>query len=218
MSVSLIEMLWEGIARQGREYNSAIHAGHHDEVCKRYSYYKLLDPKMFARIDRQTAFRFWVGNAIHDRRILPPDPVFPNDHSVEYKECFFTPDEYYKGILLEKKTVRGWSKLPPTLRKPSPPHVMRCEHYRMALVRSNIPVEVVGLLYIDYVDEKLYPFSTENHTLKLRSVEDTEQTFNLVHEDLKTSLAKKVPPPREISWLCDYCMAFTECFKEENRN
>lgn len=217
-SVSLLELIWEGVARRGIDYNAEIHGGHFDNVCKRYSYYKLKNPNVFGTVTREAALRFWIGNAIHDRRILPLDEKLPPNKFVEYKGVKFTPDEYYSGILLEKKTVRGWNKLPATPRKPSIPHASRCEHYNMALVRNNIPVNVVGLLYIDYFNEKFYLFSTEQKTLKLRSVEDTETTFDILYADLMASLAKDVPPAREISWLCDYCSAFAECFKEVGRN
>jgi len=208
-------LIWEGIART-QDY-SGIHAGHFDYPCLRYSYYKIVEPELFAHTNRKERLRLWIGEALHEKRLLPVQDIFPPNKSVEYGGCYFTPDEYYMGILLEKKSMTHFSRLPKSLQKPNSHHVLRCEHYRMALELNNIPVKNTALLYIDYLAPALFMFQTANDTLKLRSVEETKATFDIQNSELKTDVSNKTLPPRCISWLCDYDPAFTKCFTESGR-
>ena len=212
---TLEELIWEGIAKTN-EY-AGIHAGHFDYPCTRYSYFKITEPELFAHASRGEKLRFWIGEAIHDKRILPVDKNFPPDAKIEYAGCFFTPDEYYDGILLEKKTVEYFAKLPKNLRIPAKHHILRCEHYRMVLEMRGFEVKVIGLLYIDSLSHARFLFTTEDGTLKLRSTEETKKTFDILNEDLKSSVGNKILPPRHMSWLCSYCKAFTKCFTESGR-
>jgi len=219
--VSLEELIWEGIARQ-REY-VGVHAGHFDYKCKRYAFYKLRFPEAFNIANRKQKLRFWVGEALHDKRILPEDKNFPFDKMVQYRKCYFTPDEYYcgplsngLGVLLEKKSVRNWASLGRNF--PNPEHVKRCEHYRMAMVLNEYSCSIIALLYIDYIALRLFMFSTSDGSLSLRAVSETKQTFDLLMDDFELSMDKNILPPRHITWLCDFCPAFTECFKVSGRN
>jgi len=212
---SLEELVWEGIAKT-KEY-TGIHGGHFDYPCTRYSYFKITEPELFANASRKERLRFWIGEALHEKRILPVTDIFPQNKAVEYAGCHFTPDEYYCGILLEKKSMKHFARLPKTMQKPSAHHVLRTEHYRMALELNKIPVNETALLYIDYLAPALFLFTTGNGSLKLRSVEETKATFDVQNENLKSSVSNKILPPRCISWLCDYCAGFMKCFTESGR-
>ena len=211
--VTFEELIWEGIAKSSKY--EGVHAAHFDYPCKRYAYYKITEPELFNISDRKTKFRFWIGEALHSKPVLPESKVKVN--TVEYSGCHFSPDEYYDGYLLEKKSVANWFKLPKGLRRPSLHHVIRCEHYKMALELNNIRVKAVGLLYLDYVMNKLSLFTTENNSLNLRLTPEIKESFDVMNEDLKLSVAKRILPSRFLSWLCDYCSAYTKCFTVDGR-
>jgi CRISPR/Cas system-associated exonuclease Cas4 (RecB family) len=176
--------------------------------CLRRAYYIKTIP--FDIVDPSGSVRRWIGKKVHETPLLGKDAK--TELKLEYEGVVGVIDEYYDGLLLEKKTTRFI---------PSAPydhHVKQCEYYKVLLEKNGFPVKAAAIVYIDVKEGVIRP-----HFVETRSVEEIEKELMEKKRRVLEALKSEDVPPRFISFwdkrsntlICSYCPFFGLCFGRE---
>jgi len=165
--------------------------------CLRKAYFEKKFGQFF---DISTAYKFWLGKAIHKMDFLKEGEV-----ELEWEGILGRMDEYEEEVLVEKKTC---NELP---RSPNDHHKTQLEYYYVLCLRNKKPVEKLFILYL----EKKYP-AWKFFEVFPRKVEVIEREMLERKTILEEALKSDKMPERSPSWLCKYCQFCPKCYGKNN--
>jgi len=125
---------------------------------------------------------------------------------VDYRGIVGRVDEYEKGILIDKKTVRN---IPDKILEH---HKTQLEYYTVLLEKNKYPVLTCGIVYINVASSEVRVYLLDR--IRDRSVIEYEMLER--RDKLIDSLREDKIPERHISWLCKYCPFFKICFMPDD--
>jgi len=201
---SVVEAFREILRRELRPYddNSVIHVG---EVCTclRKAYYnRVYGSKDLSHLDENKVVILGLGLSTHlALEEVLREKGYRAEEQILYKTnevtLAGTPDLIFNHIVLDIKTV---NKIPP---KPYDHHVKQVNAYiRMANALMGF------IVYICKRDGRI----------EICPVEYDEEMFKEILERakvLKECLEKRIPPPKEVGFMCNYCEWEEKCVKDE---
>ena len=163
--------------------------------CLRKAYF---EKKLGQFFDISTAYKFWIGKAVHKMDFLKEGEV-----ELEWEGILGRIDELEGDTLVEKKTC---NELP---RSPNSHHITQLEYYYVLCLRNKKPVKNLFLLYL----EKKYS-AWKFFEITPRKVEVIEKEMLERKTILEEALKSKKMPERSPSWLCKYCNFCPKCFSK----
>jgi CRISPR/Cas system-associated exonuclease Cas4 (RecB family) len=149
-----------------------------------------------------------VGTEMHNVKSFPADlyneqDVF-HEKTLRWEGIVGTMDEYYRGIILDKKTCRA---LPG---KPKDGHVLQLQCYQVLAEMNGMPVTSLVVQYID-VNNCFF----RNFVLTpLKSTDALAAQMIQRKEVLLEAMNREDPPVREPQW-CEYCSYGQICYGVE---
>lgn len=165
--------------------------------CLRQSYYKLTEEQI---LELEKLWIFSRGHAIHqfithtlkdEEKEIFVKKEFPNFDVLGFV------DAVHEGVIYEFKTTASIPDAPQTT------HVLQAQAYFSLLpepIKSN--VKAIQIIYLSM------------HVIKVFDVPVRDITSFLEARAMQLMLAlkKKLPPEKEVSWLCKYCDSYENCF------
>lgn len=178
------------------DYRYKIHVSDLIYDCTRRAYYNKIYPTI---VDIAGALRMSIGKAVHEIQMSPG-----HEMEIEFEGILGHIDEYWDGIVVDKKTCR---MIP---REPYSHHVKQVEMYRAMLLERGYEVERLAILYIDVSKPEIKAYSWEPQFDPLDVLDEMLTKKAVLLDALKSGIA----PPRHVSWECNYCPYAWQCFKE----
>ena len=204
----ILELFYESLfqyfeaGEEGEDRSNEIHVTDLASLCLRRSFFLKKLSYMFSL---DSVMRMAIGRKIHEiPLIMKPskNDTYYHELSLEWEGIKGRIDEYYNGIVIDKKTTR---EIP---RGPSDYVTKQLRYYRVLLEHNNIPVKEAIVIYIDvdHAYAKAFPVDVSGD---LREIEE-----EMLHkkEILAAAMKTNHPPPREMGWWCNSCECASLCF------
>jgi len=186
--------------------------------CLRKNYFQVLNPKPYPK---ELLGIFELGNVLHEKMTEILESIIADKKSEilridsEQRIIFYFPDEDFrisgqyddliylkngKTILIEKKSIKNFTPFK-YKNAAKDEHIMQANLYAKALMPDETQI-----VYI----------SKENLAVKSFVIVPDMEIVNKAITRAKTlhnAIIKKIPPPKEKSWICKYCDYLEECEK-----
>lgn len=204
------EQVYKAFTRvlEGEERKEGVHISNLKYDCLRMGYYSLTRER---RYDLEGMLRMGFGTLIHEFELAENSQhEKPLDEDLEedgWRGIYGTPDEYWEGIVIDKKTTTN------------PPDKGMRHHHRKQVEMYGAILDDLGYSPIGgavvYID-----LSTPQIVVKDFPLGDVD--FDAIREEIiekKTTLDMCLevnsPPEREVGWICKYCDFVKQCFWDD---
>lgn len=169
-------------------------------LCMRQQFFGRIMPTTFTT---DSVIRMLVGTKLHEIRLYPEDSEnYFHELRIEWEGISGRVDEFYNGLVIDKKTTRK----PP--KGPSAYVVNQLRYYVVILRELKYEVKGAVVLYFD-VNSALvesYPvdISPDHKKIKTEMLQKKEV--------FQTAIRTMTPPARNMGWWCNRCERSIQCF------